>query len=481
MRINHNSMALNASDHFAGINKNIAKSMKRLSSGKKITSPADDAAGLAISTKLNAQIKGLDRAALNANDGISVIRSAEGGLSEMHNILQRMRELAVKAANDVEDELDRDAIQEEIDALAEELTQISDTTAFNGQILLNGNLTRRTLPDNGDFKVTYLSHDVPPGEYEVEVTTAAEQAKTTFSIPAGPITAEQAGSITVNDFQVEITEGMTRTDIYEALQTHLDKIGMTVESNDNGATAVIKTEEYGKKQYIEVKIANTELNSVMGGVGTIDDKGRGVKNEGKDCEATITKSSGNPTDKGFSQTATYTTDGNKVTIVDKNGFEMTVEIASEKKQDPNENGAKTGKTKIEVLTAGTMIIQTGANSGEQVSIDIPDLDAKGLGVDKLVMYTHAYAAEAIEIIDKAVSRVSDVRSKLGAYENRFNDVYDGLKVQSESITEAYSRIMDTDMAEEMTNYTQQDVLSQAAISMMQRSNERPESILQLLQ
>ena len=481
MRINHNSMALNASDHFAGINNNIAKSMKRLSSGKKITSPADDAAGLAISTKLNAQIKGLDRAALNSNDGISVIRSAEGGLSEMHSILARMRELAVKAANDVEDELDRDAIQEEIDALAEELTQISDTTAFNGQVLLNGNLTRRPLPDNGDIKTTYLTPDVPAGEYEIEVTAPAEQAKQTLSIPAGPITAEQAGTITVNDFQVEISEGMTQTDIYEALQTHLDKIGISVESNDGGATAVLKTEEYGSKQVIEIKIGNDELNSAMGGAGTIDADGKGVKTEGKDCEASITKSTGNPGDKGFSQTATFTTDGNKVTIVDKNGFEMTVEIAADKVQDPNDNGAKTGKTKIEVLTAGTMIIQTGANSGEQVSVDIPSLDAKSLGVDKLVMYTHAYASDAVDIIDQAVKRVSDVRSKLGAYENRFNDVYDGLKVQSESITEAYSRIMDTDMAEEMTNYTQQDVLSQAAISMMQRSNERPESILQLLQ
>ena len=101
MRINHNSMALNASDHFATVNKKIAKSMERLSSGYKITSPADDAAGLAISTKMNAQIKGLERAARNSNDGISVIQSAEGGLSEIQNILARMRELATKAANDV--------------------------------------------------------------------------------------------------------------------------------------------------------------------------------------------------------------------------------------------------------------------------------------------------------------------------------------------------------------------------------------------
>lgn len=138
-------------------------------------------------------------------------------------------------------------------------------------------------------------------------------------------------------------------------------------------------------------------------------------------------------------------------------------------------------TTIEVFSAGTMIIQTGANSGEQISLDIPALTAKGLGVDNLIMYTHEYAAQAVTIIDEAVKLVSSVRSKLGAYENRLDNIYESLAVQSESLTEAYSRIMDTDMAEEMTNYTQLDVLSQAAISMMQKSNERPESILQLLQ
>ena len=127
------------------------------------------------------------------------------------------------------------------------------------------------------------------------------------------------------------------------------------------------------------------------------------------------------------------------------------------------------------------MIQTGSNEGEQLAIDIPALDAEALGVDNLVMYTHGYASQAIQVIDEAVKKVSNARSRLGAYENRLDDVHSNLEVQSESITEAYSRIMDTDMAEEMTEYTQQEVLSQAAISMMQKANDRPESLLQLLQ
>lgn len=475
MRINHNSLALNASQHFAKINNNIAKSMERLSSGYKITSPADDAAGLAISTKMNAQIRGLDRAALNSNDGISVIQSAEGGLNEIQSVLGRMRELAVQAANDVLSEDDRDSIQEEINSLAAELDQIVDTTAFNDQKLLNGDMSRRSLSTSPDIKTTYLSEAVNTGIYELEVTADAEKASysTGFTSGAGTVTKEQAGSVQINGFSVNITEGMTMQDVFEELQTHLSKIGIDVmASNDGGVTesefssgapVVFVSKEYGSNQKISIACSNPDLEQLL----QVND---GDEVTGKDCEVTLGR-----TDDGFSTTASVSTEGNKITVVDRNGFEMTIMAEPTAVADGN------GKTSIEVLSAGPMVIQTGANSGEQVSLDIPSVSAKSLGVDNLIMYTHEYASAAVSAIDAAVERVSSIRSKLGAYENRLDDTYDNLKVQSESVTEAYSRIMDTDMAEEMTNYTQQDVLAQAAIAMMQKSNERPESLLQLLQ
>ncbi len=471
MRINHNAIALNASDHFAKINDNIAKSMERLSSGTRITSPADDAAGLAISTKLSAQIRGLDRASLNSNDGSSVIQSAEGGLNEIHSILRRMRELSVKAANDVYSEDERDAIQEEIDSLAAEIDQIVDTTAFNDQKLLNGNLNRRTMSSNFDIKTTYISEEVELGLYELSVTTVATRATYTtgFSYSAGTVSAVQAGNIEINGFSVEITEGMSMEEVYGELQTHLSKIGIDViSSGDGGATeekfadgapVIFRSKEYGSLQKIEIKVANAELAGMLG-------INNGDVTYGTDCEAKL-----NVTDKGFSNTASVTTEGNNVYIVDRSGFEMNVTC---------QPGTK-GDSVIEVLSAGPMVIQTGANSGEQLELDIPPLDSKMLGVSDLIMYTHRYAGDAIAAIDKAIESVSAVRSKLGAYQNRLEDIYDTLEIQQESVTAAYSRIMDTDMAEEMTNYTQQDVLSQVSISMMKRANERPESILQLLQ
>lgn len=263
------------------------------------------------------------------------------------------------------------------------------------------------------------------------------------------------------------------TDVYESLQTHLSKIGIDVmasadggvtkEEFSSGSPVVFKSREYGSDQRIEIGVTNDELAALLG----IAD---GDVVYGKDCQASLTV-----TDEGFTSTASLTTSGNDISIVDRNGFEMEVTV---------EPGAAAGgavETTIEVFSAGTMIVQTGANSGEQLEIDIPDVNADELGVSNLILYTHEYASDAIEAIDAAVIKVSNIRSQLGAYQNRLEDVYDNLEVQEESITAAYSRIMDTDMAEEMTNYTQQDVLSQAAISMMTKSNERPESILQLLQ
>lgn len=475
MRINHNSLALNASDHFAKINKNIAKSMERLSSGYQITSPADDAAGLAISSKMSAQIRGLNRASLNSNDGISVIQSAEGGLNELHAILGRMRELAVKAQNDVNYEEDRDAIQEEIDSLAAEIDQIVDTTAFNDQKLLNGDMTRRSLSSEYNLQATYISAEVHTGVYELAVTADAQQAvyTTGFSYSGATITREQAGTVTINGFELTISEGMTMTEVYGQMQSHLHKIGIDVmASNDGGVTeadfstgapVIFRSMEYGSAQRVEIGIKNDDLAAVLG----IAD---GDVVYGKDCKASLTV-----TDDGFSTTASLTTEGNDIRIIDRNGFEMLVETR------PGAVAAGAASTKIEVLSAGTMVIQTGANSGEQLSLDIPAVSAKSLKVDNLIMYTHELATDAVEAIDEAIKKVSNIRSKLGAYENRLDDTFDNLEIQGESLTDAYSRIMDTDMAEEMTNYTQQEVLSQAAISMMQKSNERPESILQLLQ
>jgi flagellin len=335
-------------------------------------------------------------------------------------------------------------------------------------------VTRRTLNSDAGVKTTYLSTSVDIGNYDLEITKEATKASLSLGLTdsSSTVTASQAGSIAINGFAVEITEGMSMTDVYSALQEHLDKIGVSVQGEDASGTVtdfasatsvVLESKEYGSDQKLEVTCENPELAALLG----VAD---GAHSEGTDCEVSLTVA-----DDGFKKSATYSADGYDITIKDRNGFEMQLTV------DPESMSAGSLSLDIEVLSAGTMTIQTGANEGEQLVVDIPSLSAKSLKVDNLIMYTNQYANDAIDAIDEAVKRVSNIRSKMGAYQNRLENIDDNLAAQGEALTEAYSNIMDTDMAEEMTNYTQQDVLAQAAISMMQKSNERPESLLQLLQ
>jgi len=176
--------------------------------------------------------------------------------------------------------------------------------------------------------------------------------------------------------------------------------------------------------------------------------------------------------EGFNNTATWIADGNKVTITDRDGFEMKLEITL---------GAPAGDAALTVLDAGPMILQIGANEGQTVDISIPEVSPVTLGTDNIKVYTDRGAAEAISSLDKAINMVSSIRAKLGAYENRLTHAIANLNVTSENMTESLSRIEDVDMAEEMTNYTQRNVLSQAGVSMLSQANERPQQILSLLQ
>ena len=176
MRINHNIPALIANNQLAATNNNLAKSLQKLSSGKRINKAADDAAGLAISQKMDTQVRGLTQAIRNANDGISVIQTAEGALNEVHSMLQRMRELAVQVSNGTYDEVDRASVQDEINQLNEEIQRISDTTEFNERKLLNGEIDRRCYSTTKNLNIVSLSDSVEPADYGLTVTQDARQA-----------------------------------------------------------------------------------------------------------------------------------------------------------------------------------------------------------------------------------------------------------------------------------------------------------------
>lgn len=463
MRLNHNTMAYTANNNLNAINSNLTKSMQRLSSGYKINKSSDNPAGYAISRRMKAQIQGLERANDNANDGISLIQTGEGALNEIQSILARIRELAVKGANEIYAEEDLDAMQDEINQLLDEIDRISDTTDFNGRKLLNGELNKKGYTNSDALKVKEIGGDIEPGEYGLTITSAGEQASFALSIldPAHEITEDEAGILNINGFQINITAGMTGEEVNTRILEVADKIGIDY----NAEEGTLTTREYGSRQYIKVSSNNEALSGLLGATGETK--------YGKNAEASFTTE--DDARLGFKDTATIETQGNRVTVTDKNGFKMVYDIV------PDELGAAPEDVSITVLSAGPMVLQIGNNEGQTLNINISKTTAASLDIDKINVYTHAYSADAVEKLDAAVAKLSGIRSALGAYQNRLDHIVTNLETAGENLTDAVSRISDTDMAEEITEYTQQNILSQSAMQMLIKSNARPEGLLQLFQ
>lgn len=357
----------------------LAKSLERLSSGLKINNAKDNPAGLAMAKRMNAQIEGVGVANQNAGDGISVLETAEGALSEVNQMLQRMNELAVKAANGTMSASDRETIQDEIAQLKDEITRVADTTEFNGQKLLNGEYAYKGYSNTYGIKVNSYSEAVPFKTYEVEELILEKEI----------IDGQETGNYLVGS----ITLG----------EDFPDETQVTCENNMLVIT--------GPKDF-EIKLDLDEL------------------------------------DLGDDTTATYT--GDTALSFDCTGI-------------------------------GPMRLQVGANEGQILSINIPDMSLRNYGIEDMDVRTAEGANEAIKMMDGAIAFLTSVRSQLGAYQNRLESTINSLDITSVNMTAAYSRIMDVDMAEEMTEYTTNQVLTQAGTSMLAQANERPSQILQLLQ
>jgi len=488
MRINHNISALRGNNQLKINNNALDKSLERLSSGYRINRAADDAAGLAISRKMKTQIEGLEQSSRNASDGVSVIQTAEGALNEVNAMLQRMRELSVQAANGTNTAEDRLAIQKEINQLNNEITRISTDTEFNTKPLLNGNLDCQSYSNTSDVEMISLSDNVDAKDYNFIINQDARQAVMTGMQLGGlsdQIADDEAGIININGTEIKINAGDTMEQVFEKLREACDTMNIKVfaqigtsgdpdfagyESGpiDNGSL-VFMTKEYGSNQTIEMHCDNDKLSGLFG------ISSGGAKAVGVDAKATL----GN----GFSSTATASCSGNIITVTDGDGFEIkfkaTPGAAKTTFTDQTVNndgasitdGAGSDNVCITVLQAGPMDLQIG----------VPRVDTYTLGTNIVNVCTQDGASSAISILDKAITMVTDIRAKLGAYQNRLEHAIANLDVGAENITEALSRIEDTDMAKEMSIFTQKNVLVQAGTAMLAQANERPQNILSLLQ
>ena len=540
MVVQHNMSAMNANRNLGVTTGMQAKSSEKLSSGYKINRAADDAAGLSISEKMRSQIRGLNKASDNAQDGISLIQTAEGALNESHSILQRMRELSVQAANGTETDDDREAVQNEISQLQEELTRISETTEFNTMKLLDGSQGSGSTTSAGP---KYGAIDITMGGALVTSDVAGITVATTVQGVDGSENAiwDAAGTtLTLNLVKDKV---YTQSDIdnlianakQENSTSQVSKLPTVSVSLNNGtytgkasagaataagakATAAAKNmaagtfvgadtiqisaNRYGQElNGTKISIAFTAkdgqesvtvnkaasqaradgtvtageyvLNLAAGKEYTEEDIEKILKDNGLDLDVTL--SGANPDSATEKHTLYAINNGATVadiTLAGGAGLGSATALFGESGYSAKSSSNGTGIT-----------LQIGANEGQTMSFSIDDMSAKALGVDgsKVDLSTQAGAQKATTTIDAAIKKVSAQRGKMGAIQNRLEHTISNLDTAAENTQTAESRIRDTDMAEEMVEYSKNNILAQAGQSMLAQANQSTQGVLSLLQ
>ncbi|REB74253.1 hypothetical protein CP883_09730 [Cutibacterium acnes] len=429
MRINHNIAALNTYRQLNTASTAQSKSMEKLSSGLRINKAGDDAAGLAISEKMRGQIRGLDMASKNAQDGISLIATAEGALNETHDILQRMRELSVQSSNDTNTADDRAEIQKEINQLVSEVDRIGNTTEFNTKKLLNGgaglstNFTAETVNGaNVDWVnvVGGTSKTASTGNIAITAATAATGATQSITVAA----TAGAQTFEINGYTLSYTAtGTANTDataLRDLINQNSDKLG--VKATGAADSLVLTSTDVGSS-------AELKVNASAGAIAAA-----AVTN------ATTTGSDATITEATIG--ANYVASGNTITVTGGNYEGMELQLNGNVMHATAANNAATAT----ITGNGALALQIGANQNQEMSISIGDMRASALGVSSLNVTTQTSASQAITTIDTAIKSVSAERSKLGAYQNRLDHSINNLNTSSENLTAAESRIRDVDYA-----------------------------------
>ena len=475
MVVQHNMQAMNANRMLNITTGAQSKSTEKLSSGYRINRAADDAAGLTISEKMRKQIRGLDQASTNAQDGVSSVQTAEGALTEVHSMLQRMNELAVQASNGTNADSDRQAIQDEIDQLTTEIDRVAETTKFNEIYLLKG--------DNSSTKNVYMNgHDAG-----LKGTLTDGAKKATFTMD----TLEAGDKVTIAG--KEYTIGSTKTDA-EAL---LDKADAAATAA--GAGNSVDVEIDGTKYTITFKAGGNTIADAAGNtvadLKALKDKVAAGSKVSYDGNSLTVMNDGN------GAVAADGVDDDDSSIITKTVAEQKIvaELTAannvgtvEEKASVTNDGDANGKTTYTINKGYATVADTlsfnlhvgaDADMTNKITVDIDTMNSANLGIKGLNVTdaTGTAATYAVDAISDAIAKVSSQRSALGAVQNRLEHTIDNLDNIVENTTTAESRIRDTDMAEEMGNYSKNNILAQAGQSMLAQANQSTQGVLSLLQ
>jgi len=567
MRINHNISSQNTQRQLATNAGMASNSIEKLSSGLRINKAGDDAAGLAISEKMRAQVRGLDQASRNAQDGISLIQTAEGALSETHSIVQRMRELAVQSANGTNTDADRSAIQNEVSQLKTEIDRIGETTEFNTKKLLNGGLNSAVGSSSADIVTgssdafllsaaimsagaviggTGTASDISGNA--VILTAASGTTKDVFNIDGARIEVDWAQFIdtdaeratiravttavssdaiakaALNTIETALNEAIDKYNADNPTSSKVNHVEMYIDANtkhihiesaskgtqskigiQTGGTNTVgakflastKNQTAGVSQFrgisgtttlrtaanttfrfniagvtLQTAATNVAVNTGISGVASQFQAALNTKISAYNISAGLKLG-----DKGFLEnvTVSFTNDGRlqvkslsgPIEFIEKDGERAVENLGLTDAQVANGGG-------------GGVTFQIGANRAQTLNFGISDMRSSALGLASIDVSSAANAQSAITTIDNALIKVSDQRAKLGAIQNRLEHTITNLGTASENLTAAESRIRDVDMAKEMSEFTKNNILAQAAQSMLAQANQQPQGVLQLL-
>jgi flagellin len=496
MIINHNLGAMNANRNMGINSANAGKSMEKLSSGLRINKAGDDAAGLAISEKMRGQIRGLDQAGANAQDGISLLQTAEGSLSETHSILQRMRELSVQSASDTATAPDRTNIQTEVDQLSKEITRISNTSEFNTKNLLAGGFDSTfqigaNAGQNLNVKVSAM--DAKSLGVSGFVTTATINAAAVgiTGVTADRTVGTSMGNGTTQNYTVNGTGAKTTF-----ADTATGLTGMTISTTANsskyngysiivdntqasGSTttatvdATAKTIRIGLASGHAAAVTAAEVNSAFTTSGIGDLTAGAVDSS---AGGTAQHAAAAATQQGLADNELeFALNGEKV-IVQNDANQVKFTSASNKGITLNKNA---GTTTAAAFTNKSFTVSVASSAAAITNTDgsVKNDATAAAGID---VSSQATANNAITTINTAIETVSAERSKLGAFTNRLEHTIANLGTSSENLTSAESRIRDVNMAKEMSTFSKNNILAQAAQAMLAQANQQPQQVLQLL-
>lgn len=484
--VNTNVASLNAQRNLMGTNRKLNTSLQRLSSGYRINSAKDDAAGLAITDRMTSQIRGLNQAARNANDGISLAQTAEGALQETTNLLQRMRELAIQSANDTNSDSDRQSIQDEVVNIQAEINRIADTTSFNNKKLLDGSFGTAKFHvgseanqvinvTTGDARGTKL------GAYRVNLTGEVGVAAATAAATAD--TVYDGANLIVNGFRgsatATIAAGATAKATADAINAETVNTGVTATAQTKVELTSIADGSYtfslstGTNQTatISAAVSSGDLSDMVDAINdqsattgvraTLNDAENGIILDDADGDTIVMQRKDTTND---AWTATVKGDGagtadtvgtlSSAAATDTASFRGHTVVESEKSFSVGAAGV------------GANAVATSASLSSVSSIDLK---------------TQTGANDALAVVDKAIAKIDSIRSGLGAIQNRFESTITNLVNVSENISASRSRILDADFAEETAQLTKAQIIQQAGLSMLSQANQLPQSALSLLQ